>query len=131
MKYPFQRFSTLARVAGANYRLLARLDHHRSAHYGRLWAMWIKMEMPFNLWIRRGRLLNPYISGVILDFLRKERRPRDLKLVPDQLFSQPGMKTSLHSWSLPLVPFILDISLGMPRAFFSIFTKVNGTPIST
>ncbi|KAB1221184.1 hypothetical protein CJ030_MR2G012817 [Morella rubra] len=120
MKYPFKRFSTLARVAGANYRLLARLDHHRSAHYGRLWAMWIKMEMPFNLWIRRGRLLNPYISGVIIDFLRKERGPRDLKLVPDELFSQPGMKTYLHSWSVPPVPFILDISLGMPRAFFSI-----------
>lgn len=54
MKYPFKRFSTLARVAGANYRVLARLDHHRSAHYGRLWAMWTKMEMPFNLWIGRG-----------------------------------------------------------------------------
>lgn len=116
MKYPFKRFSTLARVAGANYRVLAHLDHHRSAHYGHLWAMWTKMEMPFNLWMGRGRLLNPYLSGVIIDFLRKEMRPRDLQVVPDQMscflnqcrlashrLHKPGMKdflewSTLRSW---------------------------------
>ncbi|KAK2995378.1 hypothetical protein RJ640_029010 [Escallonia rubra] len=75
MKYPFKRFSTLARAAGANYRLLARLDHHRSAHYGRLWAMWIKMEMPFNLWIRRGRLANIFDPNLrIYSLLEDEPR---------------------------------------------------------
>lgn len=98
LKYSFKRFSTLARVGGANYRVLARLDHRRSAHYGRIWAMWTRRELPFELWLGRGRPLNPYLRGVKIDFLRKEMRPQELILAPEHLFEMPGMRDFLE-WS--------------------------------
>ncbi|KAL0294533.1 UNVERIFIED_CONTAM: hypothetical protein Sradi_6882600 [Sesamum radiatum] len=46
-----------------------------------------------------GKPLNPYLIGLLVDYLRKEVRPKDLKVVPDDLFQQPGMKDFLE-WSL-------------------------------
>lgn len=99
MKYGCQRFSTLARIGGANYRVLARLDHHRSAHYERLWAMWTRLNLPMELWLGRGRPLNPYLRGVIIDYLCREMRPRELILAPEHLFEMPGMRDMLE-WTL-------------------------------
>lgn len=33
--------------------------------------MWDKSLLPFELWLRRGRPLHPYLRGVIIDHLRK------------------------------------------------------------
>ena len=74
-KYPCKRFSTLARVGGAGYRQLARLDHYRNSHFERVMAMYTKQRLPFDLWLGRGLPLNPYLKGVIIDYLRKEMRP--------------------------------------------------------
>ena len=40
-KYPCKRFSTLARIGGAGYRQLARLDHYRNSHFERVLAMYM------------------------------------------------------------------------------------------
>jgi len=72
MKYPCKRFSTLARIGGAGFRALSRIDHTRSLHFERVYAMWNRQRLPIELWLGRGRPLNPYLKGVILEFLRKE-----------------------------------------------------------
>lgn len=41
-KYQFRRLSTLCRVGGAGYRVLAKLDHYRSRHYERVSIMYKK-----------------------------------------------------------------------------------------
>ncbi|KAI8522434.1 hypothetical protein RHMOL_RhmolMtG0009400 (mitochondrion) [Rhododendron molle] len=41
-RYPCRRFSTLARVGGAGYQVLARLDHYRNRHDSRVYAMYTK-----------------------------------------------------------------------------------------
>lgn len=45
-RYPTRRFTTLCRVGGAGFRTLARLDHHRNVHFGRVWAMYTKALAP-------------------------------------------------------------------------------------
>lgn len=39
-KYPIKRFSTLCRIGGAGFRVLARLDHYRNSHFGRVMAIY-------------------------------------------------------------------------------------------
>lgn len=87
-----KRFSTFCRIGGAGFRQLARLDHRRNRHFERVKAMWEKKSLPFELWLGRGRPINPYLRGTIVDFLRKEMKPRVLSVIPDELFEQPGMK---------------------------------------
>jgi hypothetical protein len=70
MKYPCQRFSTLARGGGAGFRQLARLDHYRNLHFER--TMYNRFRLPFELRLGRGLPLNPYLRGVIIYFRRKE-----------------------------------------------------------
>jgi hypothetical protein len=96
MKYPCRRLTTLARVGGAGFRVLAKFNHTRSAHYERVVAMYTKTRLPFDLWLGRGRPLNPYFRGVIIDLLRKEMRPKELSLIrEDQV---PRMRDFLE-WS--------------------------------
>lgn len=48
MKYPCKRLTTLARVGGADFRVLAKFNHTRSAHYERVVAMYTKTRLPFD-----------------------------------------------------------------------------------
>lgn len=59
MTYPVKRFSTLARVGGIGYRSLAKLDHSRNLHFERIYAMWTKHSLPFEILLGRGLPLNP------------------------------------------------------------------------
>lgn len=67
MSYPIKRFSTLCRIGGAGYRTLSRLQHTPSPR--------------FSMYTRRGRPLNPYLRGVLIDYLRKEMFPKELKVL--------------------------------------------------
>ncbi|KAG8363190.1 hypothetical protein BUALT_BualtMtG0007500 (mitochondrion) [Buddleja alternifolia] len=84
MKYPVKRFSTLARIGGAGYRQLARLYTSPPRRFRQVGAMWTKTLLPFDFWLGRGKSLNPYLKGIILDFLRSEMKPKDLKLAPHE-----------------------------------------------
>ena len=86
--YPLKRLTTLARVGGAGFRQLARFDHRRNRHFERVVAMWNKGRYPLELWLGRGRPINPYLRGIIIDHLCKEMRPRELNLIPDDLFER-------------------------------------------
>lgn len=102
-KYPCKRFSTLARVGGAGFRLLGRIDHHRNLHFERVYVVYTRRSIPFQFWLGRGRPLNPYLSGLIIDFLRKEMKPQQLSLIPDQMFAAGPVKdflewTTLRGW---------------------------------
>jgi len=94
-----KRFSTLARVGGAGFRQLAKFPH-RNAHFDRIFYIHTK-TMAFNLewWIGRGRPLNPYLRGWIIDFLVREMKPKELSLYPDKLFSLEG-KLRFLEWSV-------------------------------
>lgn len=100
-KYSSVRFSTLCRVGGAGFKQLARLDHRRSIRFERVLAMQTKIMFGsngFELWLGRGCPLNPYIRGLIVERLRKEMKPRDLRLIPDELFATEKVKDFLE-WS--------------------------------
>lgn len=47
--------------------------------------MFQKRSLQFCLWLGRGRSLNPYFQGVLVDRLRKEVAPLDLKLFSDEV----------------------------------------------
>ncbi|KAK4412304.1 hypothetical protein Salat_2982000 [Sesamum alatum] len=67
-------------LGGAGYRALTRLDHHRSKHYARVGTVYTKSLYPrgsLELWLGRGRFLNPYLRGLILDLLRSEIKPKE------------------------------------------------------
>ncbi|KAI5639242.1 hypothetical protein M9H77_00567 [Catharanthus roseus] len=76
-KHPGCRVTTLARVGGAGYKALARFYQSRSYH--------------------GMAALNPYLRGFIIDFLRREMRPKELRLILDDLFE--GQLTFLE-WSI-------------------------------
>ncbi|KAK4412067.1 hypothetical protein Salat_2973600 [Sesamum alatum] len=47
----------------------------------------------------RGKPLNPYLRGHIVDYLRHELRPREQKSIPEDLFEFPGQRDFLE-WSM-------------------------------
>jgi hypothetical protein len=114
--YTCARFSTLCRVGGAGFRQLARLDHRRSLRFERVLAMQTKTLLGhggFELWLGRGVPLNPYLRGWVIDLLRKEllslsacakeMKPKDLRLIPDELFVHPNVRdfqeySTLRGW---------------------------------
>jgi len=100
-RYPCRRFSTLARVGGAGYRVLARLDHYRNRHDSRVYAMYTKPLAGPTLewWLGRGPTRYPYLRAYIIHFLREEMRPKELRLIPDDLFATEKVKDFLE-WSI-------------------------------
>lgn len=44
-----------------------------------------KSQLPFEWWIGRGQPLNPYLRGTIIEMLRKELKPKELRLIPNEL----------------------------------------------
>lgn len=66
-------------------------------------AMYNHTRLPVDLWLGRGRPLNPYLIGYIVNYLREKMRPKELKLMPDELFGHPAEKdfiewSTLRSW---------------------------------
>lgn len=87
-------------LGGAGYRALTRLDHHRSKHYARVGTVYTKSLYPrgsLELWLGRGRFLNPYLRGLILDLLRSEIKPKEK---PGELFASEGVNLSGLEWSI-------------------------------
>ena len=93
-----RRFSTQCRIGGSGYRTLSALSSSSSKVIKRIKAMWSRTLLPLSWWIGRGKPLNPYLYGYLAEWLRKELKPQDLRVVPDQYFEQPGMK-DFKEWS--------------------------------
>lgn len=85
-KYKIKRLSTFCRLGGAGYRTLASLPQTRSKKWKRYWSMWNKLNLPLDLWLGRGRPLNPYLRGYIIAHLRTVLKPKDLRIPPEELF---------------------------------------------
>lgn len=60
--YSIQRFSTLARLHGAGFKVLSRLTHSMSARYQRLRAVWEKYA--FRVLVRSWETSRPLPSGI-------------------------------------------------------------------
>ncbi|PHT78704.1 hypothetical protein BC332_29277 [Capsicum chinense] len=81
-KYDIRNDSTLFRLAGAGFRARARLRSTTSC--GRRWQrLWVaahkplrNSQLPLEWWIGRGTPLNPYLKGIMVDWLRKELKPK-------------------------------------------------------
>ncbi|KAF1854694.1 hypothetical protein Lal_00015655, partial [Lupinus albus] len=80
--YGVKRFSTLARLHGAGFKVLSRLNHTLSPRYRRLKAVWDRVGMPFELWLGRGLPLDPYLRGYLFDILRKAYKPNKYLFLP-------------------------------------------------
>ena len=98
-RYGVKRFETLCRIGGSGFRTLSSLNNPSSTVVKRRKAMWEKAKYPMHIWLGRGKPLNPYLHGFLVSWLRKELRPKDLKVAPDNYFQQIGMKEFLE-WSL-------------------------------
>lgn len=69
-KYGVKR-KNLCRIGGrCGYRTLSRISTTSSSTMRR--AMWMRTTLPLDLWLGRGRPLNPYLKGFLVEFLRKE-----------------------------------------------------------
>lgn len=80
--------NTLFRLAGAGFRTRSRLDSfRRSRRWERLWVVATKpghgAQLPRQWWIGRGKPLNPYLKGLLVEWLRKETK--EIRLIPDEL----------------------------------------------
>ncbi|KAL0291874.1 UNVERIFIED_CONTAM: hypothetical protein Sradi_7010300 [Sesamum radiatum] len=85
-------------IGGLGYRLLVGLITSGPTTERRL-AMWFRTLLPLTIWLGRGRPLNPYLRSYLIQFLLQEWKPKDLKVVPNEYFEQPGRKDFLE-WSL-------------------------------
>ena len=79
-------FKVACRVGGAGYKALSKVQWSRAARYERLWVMYTKRILPFDLWVGRGLPLNPYLIGLLVYFLRKEMYPPELVPIPAEAF---------------------------------------------
>lgn len=106
LRYNCRRFSTLARIGGSGYKQLARIDHQKNKRTSRLSAMQTKALLGrgcMELWLGRGRPLNPYLRFVIKAKILARLRPKELKVTPSELFVTPKVEdfqeyTNLRSW---------------------------------
>lgn len=55
--------------------------------------------LPIDWWLGCGKPLNPYINGLLVSYIRDQLKPKQLKGVPEEFFSQPGM-AHFFEWSL-------------------------------
>lgn len=85
MVYPNIPTRVLMRFQGAGYRTLARPVSARPKKYIRLAAILTKYVLPFDWWLGRGLPLNPYLKAAVVYRLLDLLKPKDLKLVPDEL----------------------------------------------
>lgn len=96
LKYHNKRFSTLARIGGAGYKQLAKIDRQKNARFSRLWSMHLKALLSkgsLELWLGRGQPLNPYIRGIIINKMRNKMIPKDIKVCPANLFPTDGVNS--------------------------------------
>ncbi|PHT96639.1 hypothetical protein BC332_34436 [Capsicum chinense] len=81
--------SILQRLGGAGYRVRSRLFSTQSKRWERLKAAARKPgrlhPLPLEFWIGRGNPINPYLKGKIVDYLRKELKPKEIGLFPEEL----------------------------------------------
>ena len=70
---------------GAGFRTLATIA--TKLKFERLWQTKTLLRPEgFELWLGRGCPLNPYLRGHLIGVLRKEMKPSELRLIPDELF---------------------------------------------
>lgn len=88
-KYKVTKPSVLFRLAGAGYRVRARLHTTQSKRWARLRAVSSKPlrsgAMPLEWWIGRGNPLNPYLRARLILFLLKEVKPKEIRFFPDAM----------------------------------------------
>lgn len=53
--------------------------------------MYTHLNLTVEIGLGRGAPLNPYLKGIIIDYLRKEMRPKELSIIPDDLFYNRNM----------------------------------------
>jgi hypothetical protein len=70
-------------------------------------------------WLGRGYPLNPYLGGLINDLLRKEMRPREFSLIPDELFQvkAPGVETDRIPRRVGLEKYVRNPCFAPPRIY--------------
>jgi len=85
------------RLYGAGYRVRSRLySSSRSRKWERLWVARTKppgtSPLPLEWWVGRGNPIHPYLLGQIGDMLRRELKPKEIRLAPSDLFGGEGAK---------------------------------------
>ncbi|PHT98242.1 hypothetical protein BC332_32834 [Capsicum chinense] len=104
-KYPIG-ISILQRLGGAGFRVRSRLYSTQSKRWERFKAAAQKPNrshpLPLEYWIGRGKPLNPYLKGKIVDFLRKELKPKEIRLFPEEMVFDKERDilehTVIHNW---------------------------------
>lgn len=83
--------NTLFRLAGAGFRVRARLPHNRSRKWDRLWVASSKPPIDSTillyLWLGRGTLPHPNLIGIIWWKLLKLVKPKQLVTPPSKVLS--------------------------------------------
>lgn len=78
-----------------------------------------KGQLPLEWWIGRGKPLNPYLKGIIIAFLRKELRPFDLRLIPEERTFEGERDnleyTLVHNWLKFWLKWLVLRSSSRPR----------------
>ncbi|PHU24600.1 hypothetical protein BC332_09707 [Capsicum chinense] len=104
-KYPIG-ISILQRLGGAGFRVRSRLYSTQSKRWEILKASAQKPNrshpLPLAYWIGRRKPLNPYLKGKIVNFLRKELKPKEIRLFPEEMVFDKERDilehTIIHNW---------------------------------
>ena len=76
------------RLGGAGYRVRSRMMSTQSKRWERLRVAIGKpsgsRQLPIEWWIGRGKPINPYLKGIIVDYLRRELKSKEIKLIPEE-----------------------------------------------
>lgn len=88
-KYGIEDPKILQRLGGAGYRVRSRLLSTQSRKWERLKVAHAKpfgsKQLPLEFWLGRGKPLNPYLKGRMVAFLRRELKPKEIQIFPQDL----------------------------------------------
>lgn len=89
LKYSIENMNTLQRLGGAGYRVRSRLMTTQSKKWERLKVVssrgFGRRQLPLEYWLGRGNPLNPYLKGKMIAYLRREMRPKEIRIFPSDL----------------------------------------------
>ena len=97
-----RRFSTIAIIGGAGYKVTGSIPRLNRERIRFMCLRGSQKGMPLEYWMCRGLPCNPYLRGAILYFVRQRLKPKELKVIPEDLLTQGELeileRTMVRRW---------------------------------
>lgn len=105
------------------------------AHSRNVWEARQGLTAPLEFWLGRGYPLNPYLKGHLIFLLRTLLKPRELKVIPEDLMSEDDLqfleRTMLRHWVLQWLKLVSWYYTVLASDYVTIEEALSGPVVAT